>query len=126
MPILYRLPPATGLDIWAEFFNRGFVTVVPLVVASTFAFATAAYLVPAKRKRLAAASVLVIGTLVWTRAFMMGGIDRMLLLNDSHAELEMARSGEVLSLLKTWSWQNMVRSVMAGVGGMVGIYGLVQ
>ena len=126
MPILYRLPSETGLDIWSEFFYRGFATVVPLAVSGTFGLATAAYLMPSKRKTLATGSVLVISTLAWTSLLMKGGIDRLLLLNESGAELQMAKSGEVLALLKTWTWQNMVRSVLAGLGGVVGIYGLVQ
>lgn len=126
MPILHRLPPATGLDIFAEFFHRGLITVVPLAMGSTLASATAAYLAPSKRKALTTAGVLVIGTLIWTRAVMTGGIERMLLLNDSAVELERAGSGEVLALLKTWTWQNMVRSVLAGTGGVVGLYALAQ
>lgn len=126
MPILYRLPPATSLDIWAEFFNRGFAAVVPLAAAGTFAFGTAAYLVPSKRKTLMLASVLTIGTLAWTRLFMMAGIERLLLLNDSAAELQKAASGEVLALMKTWTWQNGVRSVLAGLGGITGLYALVH
>jgi hypothetical protein len=126
MPILYRLPSATALDFWAEFFNRGFVTVVPLAVAGTVTFATTAYLEPEKRRESIAASVFVISTLAWTQLTMMGGIDRLLQLNNSSAELTKAGSGEVLALLQTWTWKNTVRSVLAGLGGIAGIYGLTQ
>ncbi|ETN41893.1 uncharacterized protein HMPREF1541_03832 [Cyphellophora europaea CBS 101466] len=126
LPILQRLPAGTALDIWTEFFDRGLAVVVPLAIASTVASATAAYLTPPKRNTLAAAGGLVISTLIWTALVMAPGIQRMILLNDSAAELEKAAAGEVLALLKAWSWQNMVRFALSGAGGVVGLWALVQ
>lgn len=126
LPILYRLPLATSLDIFAEFFWRGLYVVGPLSTASSLALGTVAYLVPSKRRILAVASLLPIGTLLWTRVVMFGGIERMLFLNDNAVELGKASGSEVLALLQAWTWQNAVRAVMSGVGGALGLYTLVQ
>lgn len=126
LPILYRLPSATSLDIFAEFFFRGLYVVAPLSTVSSLSLGTVAYLVPSKRRILIAACVLPVGTLVWTRLVMMGGIERMLFLNENAVELGKASGSEVLALLKAWTWQNAVRAVMSGVGGSLGLYALVQ
>jgi hypothetical protein len=126
LPILYRLPSATAVDIWSEFFNRGFAIIVPLNIAGTAGLATAAYLDESKRKALATAAVLVVGTLAWTSIVMAGGINRLLLLNGNAAELQRAGSSEVVDLLKAWSWQNGVRAVMYTAGGLLGLYELIK
>ena len=65
-------------------------------------------------------------TLPWTILVMMGGIQRLLNLNESEVEREKAGKDEVVRLLKQWRWMNNVRSALALVGGLVGLWSLVR
>lgn len=126
LPILYRLPTATSTTIFTEFYHRGTATVLPFVVASTLSSATVAYLVPAQRSAHILAGAATFATLPWTIVVMMRGIQRLLKLDESEVDREKAGKEEVVRLLKQWRWMNNVRSVLALVGGVVGVWGLIQ
>ena len=119
LPILYRLPDATGANIFSELFQRGAKTLIPLISLSTLSTGVAAYLDPERRVGYSIAAALTITPLAWTRIAMMPAIDRLLHINETKAEK--VEKGEVEVLLRRWKWMNMVRAGLSLAGGAVAL-----
>ncbi|KAI1622390.1 hypothetical protein EDD37DRAFT_634898 [Exophiala viscosa] len=121
VPLLFGLPVETSSAAFKDLYYSGAKTVVPLALLSTVATGVAGYLDPEKRVGYAIAAVSTIGTLAWTRAAMVGNIDRLLAIADDKKVKEKVRTEEMDQLLKQWQWMNSVRAVLAGVGGVLGL-----
>ena len=124
VPALYRLPSRTSTSVFTEFYYRGLVVVVPLALVSTVSSALVAYRAPFQRSVMISAGSLVIGTLVWTRAVMMGTIQRLLDAGAGTTPGGKMGDAEVVRLLKQWKWMNFVRSGLSMAGGVLGMWAL--
>ena len=103
---------------------------MPLALVSAASSATLAYLVPARRVLFAVAGASTVGTLVWTRAAMMGTISSLLgLAGEGEGEGkkgEKVDAAEVEMLLRRWKWMNVVRAGFGLVGGLVGLWAVLE
>ncbi len=124
IPLLYDLAGDTSASIFQDLYYSGAKLIVPLVITSVLCSGTSAYLDRKRRVRYAIAALATIGTLAWTRAVMMGGIQRLIALANEPLLREKMQPGEVVELLKQWRWMNMVRAALAGIGGIVGLLGM--
>ncbi|KAK7894139.1 hypothetical protein LTR67_006842 [Exophiala xenobiotica] len=124
IPLLYDLAEDTSASIFQDLYHSGAKLIVPIVLTSVLSSGTSAYLDSEKRVPYAIAALATIGTLIWTRTVMMGGIERLIALAKNEPRLrEKMQPGEVVELLKQWRWMNMVRAALAGIGGIVGLLG---
>ncbi|KAK5195585.1 hypothetical protein LTR99_002111 [Exophiala xenobiotica] len=123
IPLLYALAEDTSASIFQGLYYSGAKLIVPIVLTSVLSSGTSAYLDREKRVPYAIAALATIGTLIWTRAVMMGGIERLIALANKERLREKMQPGEVVKLLKQWRWMNMVRAALAGIGGIVGLLG---
>ncbi|KIV77694.1 hypothetical protein PV11_09477 [Exophiala sideris] len=121
VPLLFGLPVDTSAKLFKDLYYSGAKTVVPLALLGTVCTGVAGYLDPEKRVGYAIAATSTIGTLAWTRAAMMGNINRLLAIADDKKVKENVRTEEMDQLLRQWQWMNAVRAVLAGVGGVLGL-----
>ena len=97
--------------------------VVPGAILSAAATAYLAYRYPAQRTPLGVAAAVTLSWLPFTLVVMSGGINRLLEIGGNAVEMEKAeRSGEVLKLLKAWTFQNAVRGSLAFIGGSIALW----
>jgi hypothetical protein len=123
LPLIYDQPASVSLKIFKGVYDRGAVLVVPSVILSATATAYLAYANPAQRKALGFATAVTLSWLPFTTLVMFKGIGRLLELGGSAIEMEKAeRSGEILTLLKAWAFQNAVRGMFAFVGGSITLW----
>jgi len=57
---------------------------------------------------------------------MWGTNDRLNAIAASKVEQEKASQHEVVGLLKQWWWMNLVRGSLALIGGLVGVWALIE
>lgn len=57
---------------------------------------------------------------------MMKTINRLNAIAASKVEQEKASQEEVVALLRQWAWMNIVRGLMAMVGGLTGVWAVVE
>ena len=126
LPILYTRSPSISTPFFNEFYIRGAVTVVPLGLFSASCSALVAYLLPSQRTLWSVAGVATFAQLPWTRLVMMKTIDRLLAIPASKDEQVKASEAEVVALLRQWAWMNIVRGLMAMVGGLTGLWAVVK
>jgi Domain of unknown function (DUF1772) len=126
VPILYTRPTSISTPIFREFYLRGAVTLVPLSIFSGTCSALVASLLPAQRPLWAIAAVFTLAQTPWTLLVMMGTNDRLSAVAGSMVEQEKARGEEVVGLLRQWAWMNIVRGLLAMVGGMVGLWAVMN
>jgi hypothetical protein len=127
LPILYSRPPSVSTPIFEELYTRGGVALVPLGIFSASCSAIVAYSIPTQRTLWGAAALATIGQLPWTVLIMMPGIKKLNAVAESSKEAqEKADKEEVTGLLKEWAWMNIVRGGFAFVGGLVGIWALID
>lgn len=123
LPRLYDLPPSTSTPIFRDVYYKGAIVAVPSAVIASVTHAYLAY-VGTQSETTAlhtAAAVTVLATLPWTRLVMLKGIEKLNGMAESKVEQEKANKSEVEQLLRTWTWQNYVRSVLWVAGGIIGI-----
>ena len=85
---------------------------------SAIAALTVAYLDPEQRTEHIVAAGAALAVLPWT-ALTMAGVNNRLMELGSSATMAEKAGGEVLGLLKQWTWMNFVRTGMALVAGSV-------
>ena len=125
VPILYTRPASISTPIFREFYLRGSVTLVPLGIFSGTCSALVAYLLPAQRQLWAIAAMATLAQTPWTLLVMMGTNNRLIAIAGSKIEQEKA-SGEEVGLLRQWAWMNVVRGLLAMVGGLVGLWAVIE
>lgn len=118
LPILYRRPVGISSTIFAELFQRGTNTIVPLMVVSALASGASAYLDPQKRVQYAVSGLVTLSTLPWTIFVMMGVIQRLIAIAEDPRLLEKTDQTAVEGLLRSWTWMNFVRAGLSLAGGL--------
>lgn len=126
IPILYTRPTSISTPIFAEFYTRGAVTLVPLGLFSASCSALVAYLLPSQRNLWAIASVAAFAQTPWTLLVMMKTNNRLNTIAASKDEQEKASKEEVVGLLRQWSWMNIIRGGLPLVGGLIGVWAIVE
>jgi Domain of unknown function (DUF1772) len=126
VPILYTRPTSISTPIFNELYIRGAATAVPLGVFSASCSALVAYLLPSQRKLWAIAAVATFAQLPWTILGMMKTNNRLNAIAASKNEQEKASEKEVVGLLRQWAWMNIVRGVLAMVGGLAGVWAVIE
>lgn len=121
VPLLFGLPVETSTAAFKKLYYSGAATVVPLALLSTLSHGVAGYLDEEKRVGYAIAATSTIATLAWTAAAMAGLNDKLIAIAGDKKAREDVRPAEADKLLRQWQWMNMVRAVLAGVGGVVGL-----
>ena len=121
LPLLSKLPIGTSTPRFAQLYHSGAAVVGPLVALSSLSFGTAAYLDSKKRTQYAIASAVVFASLPWTRFVMWSCIQRLIAISEDVKLQEKVSATEVEGLFGQWGWMNLVRSGMAGVGGVLGL-----
>ena len=126
LPILYTRPPSISTPFFNEFYNRGAVTLVPLGLFSASCSALVAYLLPSQRTLWAVAGVSTFAQVPWTVLVMMTTVKRLNAIAGSKVEQEKASKQEVVALLRRWTWMNVVRGGLAALGGLIGVWAIVE
>lgn len=126
VPLLYKQPTSVSTTIFREFYINGAITLVPLGIFSGACSALAAYLVPSERTLWAIASTFTLAQLPWTLIVMMSTNNRLCGIAVSPVEQEKVAAKEVVNLLQRWAWMNIVRGGLALVGGVTGVWALLQ
>lgn len=126
LPILYTRPTSTSTPIFNELYTRGAATLVPLSIFSASCSALVAYLLPSQRNLWAIAAVATIAQLPWTILGMMKTNNRLNAIAASKNEQEKASEEEVVALLRQWTWMNIVRGLLALVGGLTGLWAVME
>ena len=126
LPILYTRPASISTPIFNEFYLRGAVTLVPLGLFSASCSALVAYLLPSQRKLWAVAGASTFAQVPWTLLVMKGTIDVLNAIAASRVEQEKASQAEVVGLLQRWAWMNVLRGLLALVGGLIGLWAVVE
>ncbi len=126
LPILYTRSPSISTPFFNEFYTRGAVTLVPLGLFSASCSALVAYLLPSQRTLWSVAGVATFAQLPWTLLFMMKTINRLGAIAASKDEQVKASGAEVVALLRQWAWMNIVRGLLAMVGGLTGVWAVVE
>ena len=120
LPIIYDQPASVSLKVFEGVYKKGAILVVPGAILSATAMGYLAYVYPEQRKAYGAAAAVTLTWLPFTTLFMFKGINRLLEIGGSSVETQKAeQSGEVLTLLKAWAFQNALRGMLAFVGGSV-------
>lgn len=126
IPPLYPLPINESTRIFADLYNNGYGLQVPLGFGGSAIYAVAAYLSPNKKLEFGAASIATLATMLFTVAFMVGGIERLLTIQKMDgSQIQRVSKVEVVNLLQTWKRQNYVRALFSFIGGIVGLYATV-
>ena len=126
LPILYTRPPSISTPFFNEFYNRGAVTLVPLGLFSASCSALVAYLLPSQWTLWAVAGVSTFAQVPWTVLVMMTTVKRLNAIAGSKVEQEKASKQEVVALLRQWTWMNVVRGGLAALGGLIGVWAVVE
>jgi hypothetical protein len=127
VPILYTRPISISTPIFREFYLRGAATLVPLGIFSGTCSALVAYLLPAQRQLWAIAAVATLAQTPWTLLVMMGTNNRLsAIAAGSMIEQEKVSGEEVVGLLRRWAWMNVARGLLAMVGGLVGLWAVME
>lgn len=96
---------------------------VPLAFGSAALNAANSYLLPSSRIEYGVAATAVTGTMVFTVAVMLPGIERLLKIRKMDgSEIQGVKKQEVLHLLGAWKGQNYVRAGLSLTAGVLGIY----
>lgn len=126
LPNLYTRPTSISTSIFNEFYVRGAATNVPLGIFSAACSALVAYLLPSQRQIWSIAGAATIAQIPWTLLVMIGTNSRLNSIAASKVEQEKVSKEEVESLLKRWAWMNVLRGLLALVGGLAGLWALIE
>lgn len=126
IPILYTRPTSVSAPIFKELYLRGAVSLVPLGIFSGSCSALVAYLLPHQRSLWAIAAVATLAQTPWTLLVMMKTNERMITIAESKVEQEKASREEVVGLLRRWGSMNVVRGLLAMVGGLAGLWAVME
>ena len=126
LPILSTRPTSISTPFFNEYYNRGAVTLVPLGLFSASCSALVAYLLPSQRTLWAVAGVATFSQVPWTALVMMKTVKRLNAIAASKEEQEKASKQEVAALFWQWTWMNIVRGGFAALGGLTGVWAIVE
>ncbi|KAL8945672.1 MAG: hypothetical protein Q9183_008020 [Haloplaca sp. 2 TL-2023] len=126
LPILYTRDPSISTPIFHELYTRGAVSLVPLGIFSAACSALTAYLVPSQRQLWATAAVATASQTPWTLLVMKGTNDRLNGIAGDKVEQQKVDKEEVVGLLKSWTWMNVGRGLLALGGGMAGLWAVME
>lgn len=126
LPVLYTRPPSISTPIFRELYHRGAVGLVPLGIVSGLASCTAAYLYPRQRSVWLFVGATTMAQMPWTLLVMMETNLRLCEIGESKALAETVGQMEVVGLLRKWTWMNLVRGCLPLIGGLTGLWALVQ
>ena len=126
VPILYTRSTSISTPIFYELYTRGAATLVPIIIFSASCSALVAYLDPSRRTLWAIAAMATIAQLPWTLLGMMKTNNRLNTIAASKNEQEKASEEEVVGLLRQWAWMNIVRGLLALVGGLAGVWAVIE
>ena len=102
------------------------MTLVPLGLFSASCSALVAYLFPSQRTLWAVAGVATFAQVPWTALVMMKTVKRLNAIAASKDEQEKANKQEVVALLQQWTWMNIVRGGFAALGGLTGVWAIIE
>lgn len=121
---LLPLPINESTRIFASIYDVGKSLQVPLAATAVLGNALAAYLTDSTVE-FGTAAALSAGTIAFTVAYMMPGIESLLAINKlDGSKIQGVHKREVVELLVSWQKQNYTRVVMALVAGVLGLYAL--
>ena len=126
LPLLYTRPASISTPLFSELYIRGALTLVPLGIFSGSCSALVAYLLPAQRQYWAIAAVATYAQTPWTLFGMMKTNNRLNAIAASKVEQEKVSEEEVVGLLRRWAWMNVVRGLLALVGGLTSVYAVME
>jgi Domain of unknown function (DUF1772) len=126
LPILFTQPPSVSTPIFQTLYKRGAVSLPPLAVFSSLCSAYLAFALPEQRSLYVVASMGTLAMIPWTLVAMMETNNRLCAIADSKIEQEKVKSEEVEALLRKWTWMNYVRSGLMMVGGLTGLFALID
>ena len=126
LPILYTRPTSVSTPFFNEYYNRGAVTLVPLGLFSASCSALVAYLLPSQRTLWAVAGLATFAQVPWTAVVMMKTVKRLNAIAASKVEQEKADKQEVVALLRQWTWMNVIRGGLAALGGLTGVWAIIE
>ncbi|KAL8868933.1 MAG: hypothetical protein Q9174_004654 [Haloplaca sp. 1 TL-2023] len=126
LPILYTRNPSISTPIFHELYTRGAVSLVPFGIFSATCSALTAYLLPSQRQLCATAAIATASQTPWTLLVMKGTNDRLNGIAGDKLEQEKVDRDEVVGLLKSWTWMNVGRGLLALGGGMVGLWAVME
>ncbi|KAI4086039.1 MAG: hypothetical protein LQ344_007897 [Seirophora lacunosa] len=121
LPILYTRHPSISTSIFHELYTRGAVSLVPLGLFSAACSALTAYLLPSQRQLWATAAIATASQTPWTLLVMKGTNDLLNGIAGDKVEQQKVDKQEVVALLRSWSWMNIGRGLLALGGGLVGL-----
>ncbi|RDW87258.1 hypothetical protein BP5796_02952 [Coleophoma crateriformis] len=121
LPALYGLPTSASTAAFDILYHRGATALIPFNSLATVLQCTCAYLDPENRTKFIIAAGLLLAPLPWTRYVMMGTIQQLCKLSGDATTREKVGKAQIVSLLRTWTWMNFVRSSMAAAGGLIGV-----
>ncbi|KAK5958893.1 hypothetical protein OHC33_000737 [Knufia fluminis] len=124
---LLPLPISDSTRIFADIYHSGAGFIVPLALGSAALNALSAYLVPSSRLEYGVAAAAATGTLAFTVAVMLPGIDRLLRIRKMDgSEIQGVQKQEVIELMKAWKRQNYVRALLGFTAGVLDVYAVVK
>lgn len=126
LPPLYKQTASISTPIFSHVYFAGAFVAAPSALVSTAAFSYIAYALPESRTISTVAAALALAPLLWTRTVMFSGIQRINSVAADPREQEKASATELEGLLRTWTWQNYVRSASSLAAGIAGFTALLS
>lgn len=124
---LLPLPVSESTRIFADIYHTGAGLLVPLALGSAALNAVNAYLVPTARIEYGVAAAAAAGTMAFTVAVMLPGVERLLKIRKMNgSEIQSVKKQEVVGLMKAWKAQNYVRAGLGSTAGVLGVYAVVK
>ncbi|KAI4263547.1 MAG: hypothetical protein L6R42_001316 [Xanthoria sp. 1 TBL-2021] len=121
LPILYTRHPSVSTPVFHELYTRGALSLVPSGMFSAACSTFTAYLLPEQRKLWAIAAIATASQTPWTMLVMKNTNDRLNAIAGDKMEQQKADKQEVVGLLKSWTWMNIGRGLLALGGGLAGL-----
>ena len=120
---IYDERPQISARLFRSSFRRSGKVAVPLIQFMLLSSSYLAYVVPEKRKLWLLAAAMAMGEFVWTGFVMFPGIERIEAISkDEKMQKRSEQTLEHRQLMIKWIKQNFVRTAMATVGGLAGLW----
>ena len=123
VPKLFDQRPHISTPIFKGLFDSGGRVALPLFLLSSASSFLLVYAVPEKRTLWIIAAVLPLTLGLWTFVVMMPGVRRLVEISRCKGQLDKSEQTlEHRQLLKSWVWQNYVRSLFVLAAGGIGLW----
>lgn len=127
IPPILPLPISESTRILASLYYDGAKLVVPLTITSAVCNGVAAYLLPQAWREYTVAAMLALSIPIYTRVWMMPGIDQLLRVSQMDGSaIQGVRREHVLRLLQQWASQTYIRGALALGAGLLGVWVLAR